>query len=761
MDANLAQVIHRLTESYRQTAKIETQALLKELGVAQHTMIKHMDRNDTETRKSFEAIMKIVENQASMSSKDLRESLRQIAPLREFASKRFGEDDKLVEVIDQVIKRTQSRSSFKASITQKVTEEAVEAIEKSGISIEDAAKAQNQSTKETSTLNKVLTKFVGIMAKRDLIRVSQAFDAATAIDRQATPFAGAVAWSKGKNAREIARGGKTEEGKVFVNILKLLREQGTLAKKDYDERRALRVKENQQRSEVPGEERPQREQRRPRGQRERVPRDGPALRSGKQAFGAGIAFGLLRLVDDFIRLIVFPIALILGAVVAGWIARGGGGILDGLKKAYKVLMEDVLPKISSFFTDTVVPMAEKIYDFFKTSVVPVLEKIWTDFLVPFGKFLGEIAAVTGSKILEGLTNIGPKLQDFFNNVLIPLWNDVLSPLVDSIKKGLEVLAPIVRRIAEANMTLVFSEFGAAIDLLSTWLGGIAKAGKAIADMIQNGITGDKLTELFQGVAQSMTALPEFLIKTAMNITAWFMKAFGFDENAEALKNFAASFNLYNFITSSLSAMGEWLKGVYTKVVESVKSAIQSVVSGSLFTDLAAYMTNMFSFTALKDKLDKIMEEYNPVTIIGNMFTQLGDWMKRIFTIDWTSLIRDRLPSVLSNAIFGATGTAEPPPRAPDSPVPPARQERAVPPMARFNSPAQRGQVAAAADTHREEVARAQADRDRRRAASTQGMGAGSTTVNNVSNNQQSTIMPVAPRNNDRSLTARTDQNVNF
>jgi hypothetical protein len=656
-------------------------------------------------------------------------------------------------------------------------------------------------------------------------------------------------------------------------MLSIMQDQATRDKKEDREKAKDRAKSNQDKT-----ERPVDPDRRRNGRGAGKDNLGKRLERGaERGFSAAAGFSIFKALDDFIRLIVFPIAAILGAAVAGWVARGGGGILDGIKKSIDFFMTDILPPLQKFwddtlvpafkaisdyftgtalpamqkfFTETLVPLFKQYLEFMQTTWIPALKKFFDDFIVPFGKWIGETAALVSQGLWDGMKDMGPKLKEFYDKVLVPLWTEILSPLIEQVTKWAAVMAPIVQKMLAAGVTNLFDNLGAGIDAIVKWFGGLRMVVDAFKGMVANGVNWEDIQKGLEGNLRAFATLPELLIKVATNAAAWFAKVFGFDETAEALRDFAKNFDLVETIKKTFTKVKDWIVGGVTKIMETITKDLPNLTVDVL-GKLTDYLKGMFSFDAFKVKLDEIANKFPLVGVISDLFTELGGWLKKIFDIDWSGLLRRTLPSAVSKLIFGSetppssapapantnnrrAGSNEvtlpeitadvPPTRTPPSGNPPPRtpqgydrtsegaaasarrvadatsptpqptlrpgprptledgtptlrpdepsgrrapqgmgnrtlQERT---RAVFDHARQRGTLLSGTEQYNREVDMMNEERRRRQAAGTQGLGGGNTTVNNnVANNQSSTLIPVTPRNTDRSLSPRTDQNVNF
>ena len=300
-------------------------------------------------------------------------------------------------------------------------------------------------------------------------------------------------------------------------------------------------------------------------------------------------------------------------------------------------------------------LGEQINIVINDVVIPVLqgiETVATDIFSAIGSAWEE----HGAPLLENLSlafeNVRGHLENFYNNVFKPVWDNVvvvckdvwengLGPLVEDIVDGVlsianeltifynKVLAPIIDWIITKILPPItkvlngiVKVLGEVIKSISKSISGVIKVIEGIIKFLTGVFTGDweKAWEGCQKIFEGFADIIEGIIKTLKSIL-------------KGIADFVT-----NVVANAFKIAWEIIKGVWDVVVKFFKSIWDGIVQ--VFSPVGEWFRNTFTnaWNNVKTAWSGATSWFSGIwTNVKNTFSSVGSWFKTTFSNAWNNI----------------------------------------------------------------------------------------------------------------------------
>ena len=331
-----------------------------------------------------------------------------------------------------------------------------------------------------------------------------------------------------------------------------------------------------------------------------------------------------------------------------------------------------LPSISDI-TNKIIDFSKKIYDpeagtifGFSLPELPSISQI-TDKIAGFGKniYNSETGEVFGFSMpeLPSISDITTKAEDFAKNI----YNSEDGTIFGFALPELPSISDIQTKLEGFAKKIYDSETGTIFGFAIPELPSINDITTKLENFSKN--IYDPATGAVFGFVLTMPALPSVddiknsILGMVQGIWDYIKGLFKFDTFSDALASAINIFFMpYNLILGMVESIWNYIKGLFgfdtTQVKEPAEATAVGGVGGLVvnFLNLAIdKVKNLFNF----DSISKTLETLNPLTLLTDFGTKVGNFFDGIFNFDGIKkTLMDNIP--FADVLFGDGGETEKP-----------------------------------------------------------------------------------------------------
>ena len=315
----------------------------------------------------------------------------------------------------------------------------------------------------------------------------------------------------------------------------------------------------------------------------------------------------------------------IGQAGAGGASKGGKRAAKGMKSMFGLIMKGamlaLLPAILLFFNS---PLWTKTKTFLMETALPAIMKFYHDAIVPAFTFIKE-------KILP----IIMKFFGFLKDTMLPIVMNVFGKLFDNIGALFGTLGEAFQKFSDGDI-----------------IGGIIDMFKGIATFIF-GLIDIAITFLYSTIAGifGLEGTDSVFGSIGKFFTDMYDKVVGYISGGwEFIKEKLAT------AFGAITQIGEWLGGIFTKVITYIKGIFGFSEDGFKFPNLFD-----LAFAGIDLAINTIRgifgfgdseEDFKLSKFIGDIFTKIVAWFENLFNIDFSKLLADIVPEFIKDSWLG-------------------------------------------------------------------------------------------------------------
>jgi len=315
----------------------------------------------------------------------------------------------------------------------------------------------------------------------------------------------------------------------------------------------------------------------------------------------------------------------LGKAGAGGAGKVGKGAAKGVKSMFGLIMKGamlaLLPAILLFFNS---PLWTKTKTFLMETALPAIMKFYHDAIVPAFTFIKE-------KILP----IIMKFFGFLKDTMLPIVMNVFGKLFDNIGALFGTLGEAFQKFSDGDI------IGGIVDMfkgIATFIFGLIDIAITFLYSTIAGIFG------FEGTDSVFGSISKFFTDMYDKVVGYISGGWEFIK-----EKLATAFG-------AITQIGEWLGGIFTKVITYIKGIFGFSEDGFKFPNLidllyaplnlaVNFLKSIFKFGD-PDKPFKLSE------FIGDIFSKIIAWFENIFKVDFSQLLADIVPEFIKDSWLG-------------------------------------------------------------------------------------------------------------